>query len=185
MGHEFLDQLTSDQVSEQAEHTTPEPLPFGAADTARLLAVLERHEQQIGRRYAGAALHERVDLLCTAYHVAAVSSLAQAMSFRNDLLTYFRAMSLVVEMAGNAATHTEKNARLRGMSEILESAVERLRQQDFEVDRYHWSWPDVFRSDYPTRHFLSRIHELERELAQYRRSPQDGQAPSRADDVPF
>jgi hypothetical protein len=67
-------------------------------------------------------------------------------------------------MTGNAGTHAEKNARLRGAIELLESAVEKLRHQHLEDLFSIYHWPDVFRSDYPTRSLMERIHDLERQL---------------------
>ena len=84
--------------------------------------------------------------------------------FRNDMLTYFRAMSLILTMTGEAATHAEKNARLRGAIELIEAAVEKLRRQNLESLFDIYRWPDLFRSDWPTRRLMERIHDLEQQV---------------------
>jgi hypothetical protein len=88
--------------------------------------------------------------------------------FRDDMLTYFRAMSLILTMTGEAATHAEKNARLRGAIELIETTVEKLRHQNLESLFDIYRWPDLFRSDWPTRRLMERIHHLEQQLKDLR-----------------
>lgn len=83
---------------------------------------------------------------------------------RDDMLTFFRALALVLNMTGEAATHAEKNARLRGAIELLESAIEKLRHQNLESLFDIYRWPDLFRSEWPTRRLMERIHDLERQV---------------------
>ena len=107
---------------------------------------------------------EKVKGILREYEDKTVKAYSGVKHFRDDMLTYFRALSLVLTMAGNASTHAEKNARLRGAIELLESAVEKLRHQHLEDLFSIYHWPDVFRSDYPTRSLMERIHELERQV---------------------
>jgi hypothetical protein len=44
-----------------------------------------------------------------------------------------RALSMVIDMAGNGATHREKSARLRGCSEMIESENGKLLRQQFDL----------------------------------------------------
>lgn len=83
---------------------------------------------------------------------------------RDDMLTFFRALALVLNMTGEAATHAEKNARLRGSIELLETAIEKLRHQNLESLFDIYRWPDLFRSEWPTRRLMERIHDLERQV---------------------
>lgn len=126
--------------------------------------VIKEHSDRLRCYYCGSDI-ERISHVINSYHDDASGALEQIKSFRDDLLTYLRAIALVVDMAANASTHREKNARLRGMVELLESAIDKLRKASFEFTLNHrWASYDIFRSDYPTRHLVDRIHELEDEL---------------------
>lgn len=113
--------------------------------------------------YGGDGLAKRLHRLISHYNMTAANALATTKSFRDDMLTWLRAMSLVGEMAGNAGTHAEKNARLRGMVELIESAIQKIQNQRMEFNYRWWNHEDIFKSDYPVRQFVDRIHELERE----------------------
>lgn len=91
--------------------------------------------------------------------------------FRDDMHAYFRALIIVLDMTGNASTHAEKNARLRGAIELLERMVEQLRGRDLEIIFSHYRWADAFASDFPTRRMMDRIHELESEIASLKQPP--------------
>jgi hypothetical protein len=82
-------------------------------------------------------------------------------------------------MTGDPATHAEKNARLRGAIELLETAIEKLRYQNLESLFDIYRWPDLFRSEWPTRRLMERIHDLERQVKDLQ--PQ-AQEPKYADD---
>jgi hypothetical protein len=70
-------------------------------------------------------------------------------------------------MTGSASTHGEKAARLRGLSEMIEGGIAKLREIHFEdMSLHRWFWPDVFRSDFPVRVYKQRIHELEDRIGQ-------------------
>lgn len=107
---------------------------------------------------------EKVKSILREYEDKTTKAYSDVKHFRDDMLTYFRALSLVLTMTGNAGTHAEKNARLRGAIELLESAIEKLRREHLEDLFSIYRWPDVFRSDWPTRRLMERIHDLEAQL---------------------
>jgi hypothetical protein len=172
------------------------PLASEPSGEALLLAQLEQlvrtHEEEIGIGYGG-TLQYRLSRVLAHYQRTAVEALAEAKAFRDDLLVEFRALVLVTEMAGNASTHREKDARLRGLVELLEGATRRLREHEFGLAHgYGYFWDSVFRSDYPTRHYVRRIHELEDEVKRLRGTTDAAQAPDESgvdtrslDGVPF
>ncbi len=127
---------------------------------AKLLRLANEHEDKINIHY-GVSLDERIREIIRHYQNVAVNALSGSKTVRDDMLSYFRAMALICEMTLNAGTHAEKAARLRGMVELLESGIEKLQAQQFDLAFSSWRLPDVFRSDYPVRHYLERIHELE------------------------
>jgi DNA repair exonuclease SbcCD ATPase subunit len=102
------------------------------------------------------------------FRSVAASALAGSERFRDDMLAYLRAMSLCLEMTGNAQTHSEKNARLRGAIEVIERAIESLRNERFDFSRSYWRWPDPFKSDFPTRELMRSLHQTKDELKEAR-----------------
>lgn len=107
---------------------------------------------------------EKIKTILRQYEDKTTKAYSDVKHVRDDMLTFFRALALVLNMTGEAATHGEKNARLRGAIELLESAIEKLRHQNLESLFDIYRWPDLFRSDWPTRRLMDRIHNLERQI---------------------
>jgi hypothetical protein len=79
----------------------------------------------------------------------------------------------MLEMVGNGYTHQEKGARLRGMIELLEGNIEKLQNAQLDFTRTYWHWEDAFKSDFPTRELVRRIHELESEVETLKKEKHD------------
>lgn len=91
-----------------------------------------------------------------------------------DMLVWVRALGLTASAAANGGTHREKDARMRGMIEMIESAVQAIRNAlEDGKDYFGYRVPDVFRSDYPVREYKQKIHELERELERVKGKPSE------------
>lgn len=148
--------------------------PSNGADVSggqfmQIRAVVEDHERRIRTHYGSFALSERVDRLLGHYHDTATNSIAAAKAFAEDVSVALRALALVADSVASAGTHREKDARLRGLIEILEGALTRVRNHQWDVQNtsiYSFLPQDVFRSDYPQRRALDRIRELESQLAE-------------------
>lgn len=129
---------------------------------------------------------ERIGHLLNDYRQAEVEVTHKLASFKQDVMVWMRAFALVIDSAANASTHSEKNARLRGVVEMVESAVDKLRT-DFHHFSISWGRnPDIFRSEYPVKQYVQRIRELEAELNKLKgveEKPKE-QAPER-DGIPF
>lgn len=141
----------------------PTPTDLTLADVQRLI---DQHQQRLRIHHAGSEA-EKLRAILAHYHDVATNQLEATRTFRDDLLVALRAMSMIVDMTGSAHTHREKAARLRGMSEVIEATIEKLRRMTFDIQRRYGHWPDVFASDYPTRHLLAEIDDLKRRLAQH------------------
>lgn len=134
--------------------------------TPTISELIKSHRDKLGIHFSGDEA-EQIGSLFNRYHEIATEALREQKQFNDDLATYLRALVLVLDMTANASTHGEKNARLRGAIELLESAIGKVRDHQFGIafcSRRFSS--DVFRSDYPTRQFVDRIHQLEQELEQ-------------------
>lgn len=155
-----------------------------AADLREVVRIVSEHQERMGRYYSN-RLPEVIRSVIGHYHDLATGQLRRTKEFRDDVMIHLRALALVVEMAGSAATHAEKNARLRGVGELIGGAIEKLRRERFEISSVGWPmFEDVFRSDYPTRELLQRIRELEAENARLSGEPEDGPA-SGDGDTPY
>lgn len=130
-------------------------------------ALVAEHERAVNNHFCG-PLASRLACVLRHYRDLATNHLAGAAAFRDDVLAYLRALVLVTESAANGATHREKDARLRGLVEMLESAIEKLRKEKFDFAYARWTMPDLWRSDYPVREYVRRIHDLEDELKRLR-----------------
>lgn len=162
------------QPNHEGAHSWATLPTFGKGDVATQLAEVEAlvREHQKKQKYHSHfdSTAQGVKFIVGEYEDKATKAMSDVKTFRDDMLVYFRALSLTLTMTGEAQTHAEKNARLRGAIELLESAVEQLRNKDLEMLFSMWRWPDLFRSDWPTRRLMERIHEQERELESYRKS---------------
>lgn len=114
-------------------------------------------------RYGGLSVSEHVHLIIRNYNRIAANSVSGQKNFQNDMVTHLKAISLVVDMIGNASTHAEKGARLRGLSELIETTIRKLQEKRVEFGYSWYGWDDVFASDYPVRHYIDQIRQLERE----------------------
>lgn len=142
---------------------------------------LHGHEE-IQRSFYASTIVERLKHIVSHYKDVASNSLLSCQHFRDDVVIGLKAIALVVDMAANAGTHGEKNARLRGVNDLIGSAIEKLRQQEYNFAYTYYRWDDIFSCDTPVRNFLNRIHDLEAENRSLRETlaklPQDANATS-------
>lgn len=126
--------------------------------------VIKRHTAQTRVYGHETTLQGKLEHVLREYETTAINALSMAKSFRDALLVDFRAVSMVLTMVSNAATHKEKDSRLRGCMELIESVIGRLQKEEFDVavcnrPQFH----DPFVSDFPSRKFIERIRQLEDE----------------------
>lgn len=140
---------------------------FGKDDAGGQLAAVEElireHQKKQNYHQGFGTTADRVKSVLCEYEDKTTKAYSDVRQFRDDMLTYFRAFSLILTMTGEAGTHAEKNARLRGAIELLERGIETIRRSNLESLLDIYRWPDVFRSDWPTRRLMERIHDLEQE----------------------
>jgi len=128
----------------------------------KLSSILREHEEKQSIRYGG-DISERLQHVLQEYNSVAVQALSGAKAFRDDVIVDLRAIVLYLETVGNGYTHKEKDARLRGLVELLEKQIHSLRTMELDFSRQWHRYDDVFRSDFPTRELMSRIYALEAE----------------------
>lgn len=123
------------------------------------------HQTRI-RIHQGCSLSAQIVGIINNYQHSAERALLDAAAFRDHAVTWIAALRIVADSVAKASTHREKDARLRGLIEVMESASEKLCLMRFEFTTSS-TWPDVFRSDFPTRHFVERIRQLEAQVKTY------------------
>ncbi len=134
--------------------------------------------------YSGGDLPARLRGVLNEYKQRTAQAIADCQKEREDTRVFLRAIGLLVATCGNADTHKEKNARLRAVSEMIESAVQKLAETtaEFSLSRD----ADLFRADYPTRHLVEKIHDLQHQLELYQKQEEPQcQNPKPNDDVPM
>jgi hypothetical protein len=127
---------------------------------------IEGHEKNLSFHYS-ADMEIRVRSVVERYHDLAVTQLREAKAFRDDMITWLRAIAIVAQQTASAGTHHEKDVAFRGLIATVNGAISKLRQEEFGIKPGQRSWfpyHDVFEADYPTRKLLDRIHELERQV---------------------
>ncbi|BAS55287.1 hypothetical protein NIES2135_54400 [Leptolyngbya boryana NIES-2135] len=117
------------------------------------------------RQPSGNTLVDRAISVLNSYEQRHNQQLSEFQNFQSDVISYLRALALVVESAANGGSHAEKNARFRGVIALLETSIEKVREsRNTFVSSYWWNNPDLFRSDYPVRPLLDKLREQETEL---------------------
>lgn len=128
-----------------------------------------RTEMEHQRVFQGSTVLEKIRGVIGEYNHRAVEAVSNAKSLRDQIMTDFRAIALILVTVSNADTHREKNSRLRGVTELLNGAAERLRRDnsDFLFSFYR---DDVMQTDFPVREFKRRMDALERENAELKKA---------------
>lgn len=127
---------------------------------------VEKHEADLRISFPG-TLMERVAYIVQHYEDKALRSMSHTEQYQQELLTMFRALNLIIDTVFGAGSHKEKDARLRGVSELIENCYEKVRKWRIDVQSSlpPWSYSSVFQNNYLDRHYLDRINALEAELA--------------------
>lgn len=85
--------------------------------------------------------------------------------FLDDLTACLRAFSLVATSVGESIHIEEKDARLRGLISMIESAVTTIRNnREHLLSGYRYLSADFFQSNYPDRDYLEEILRLRSEV---------------------
>ncbi|MCU0551940.1 MAG: hypothetical protein MUC48_21595, partial [Leptolyngbya sp. Prado105] len=132
----------------------------------RLVGYLESVESrlyiQIPKR---TTIADRLVSALTIQNQKYLDQLKEFQVFQTNVIGYLRALALIVESSANTGTHSEKNARFRGVIALLETSIEKVQSAHSTfVNSYWWSQPDLFRSDYPVRPLLDKIREQEKQI---------------------
>lgn len=141
-------------------------------------------ENELHSGYAG-SLPNRVQAVYNRLERKVWKAEADFKHLRDDTQVWLRAVGIIATSIGNAGTHAEKNARLRGLIEMIESAIGSVRESRDRDNEWGVRMPDIFRSDYPVREYVQRIHQLEHEIKLMNGKDDNGSAPGQVDNISF
>ena len=103
-------------------------------------------------------------------------AISGAKDFRDNCLIMLKSLEVVIESVECASTHSEKNARLRGLADVIHRYQDRIGRFDFCFDRTPWysTYSDVFQREDPRiAKMRERIAELELQLNPLPKEPQE------------
>jgi hypothetical protein len=132
-------------------------------------AYLREHEAELSRQHWEHRPGDRLKGVIQHYRGVATNALLGCERFRDDLHAWLRGMVICLEMTGNAGTHAEKAARLRGAIELTEAVIGKIVSARFDFNSAYWRWKDTFSSDFPTREILEQKHRLARDVEDLKR----------------
>jgi hypothetical protein len=123
--------------------------------------LLKRHEKSIHCGFSG-SLFDRFASILNWYERNSADATTKNKKMIEDTVTYLLSFKMLCEMVSMGQTHGEKAARLRGMIELLDSSIQKLRnEQTDSIFGSQFGWGSF--SDYPYQSILRKYDELKRE----------------------
>ncbi len=145
---------------------TENPTPLAEEQLNSIKEMLKSEQHRDRFHHSAELVSELVHRVLEHKREMVTSTVARSREFQQDVLTFLRAFELMLETVAGASTHGEKAARLRGLMELVGTAARKVREKQFSETQM-WSYAlsdDVFRSDYPVRHFIDKSREAERKV---------------------
>lgn len=137
-----------------------------------------------GWRYGGdRTLAERVQRCVDHYTRLAADTVSKSMTFKEGMVSWMRGIAINAQAVSWAHTHHEKDARLRGLIEVIETAISQIDELRLDDRMTQWSGAvdSWLKSDFPTREMRNRILDMEQEIrrlkAKASEDVQDGVTP--------
>ena len=124
---------------------------------------IRQHEEILHTAFSG-GLFERFTSIINTYQRYAAEATATRKQMIEDTVTYLQSFKMISEMVGLAETHAEKSARLRGMIELLDRSISKLKEEQSEDILNNWPhfrWGSF--SDYPYQSILEKFDVLRKE----------------------
>lgn len=129
-------------------------------------AILREHEKETRCSTAGHV--DRLRITLDHYRHIADRAVSESKSFRDDFVTWLRAVQLNMAIVEGGYTHAEKAARLRGFEELINNLIRQLREAEFNLSWSHWSeFPDLF--DPVDRRLFERNRDLQNQNSELRK----------------
>lgn len=146
-----------------------------------VMKVCQEHCEKQSIHHSYNSIPDRVATVIREYEDIAGEALRASKGFRDRMATYFQSFGMVLAMVASASTHREKDARIRGCIELVETAIRKLEEERFDLslcDRPRFDFAYLMRCDFPTRQFVERIHELEEQVKALQNPEPNNEKPS-------
>lgn len=91
--------------------------------------------------------------------------------FIREVHIFFQSLAIVADSVSRASTHTEKNARIRGLIEVIEGCNAKLvdiEEQEL-LDQHRMGWEPFFKSRYPVRRLLDKYNRQKTEISELKK----------------
>jgi hypothetical protein len=135
-----------------------------------------RDQMKAFRIHWSGTLDQMLDSVLQHERTHTESAISGARDFRDNCLIMLKSLEVVIESVECASTHSEKNARLRGLADVIHRYQDRLGRFEFCFDRTPWysTYSDVFQREDPRMAKLrERVAELELQLNPPPKEPQE------------
>jgi hypothetical protein len=132
----------------------------------------EHQMQQAGgwRWTQDRTLTDRLARIVDHYTRMAARAVENQQNERNGMVSWLRGIAITAQSVSWASTHHEKDARLRGLIEVVETAITKIQQQDNDSSHYFDGNVDSWmKSDFPTRDLKRRILDQQAEIERLKR----------------
>lgn len=136
--------------------------------------IIKEHEKSM-RCYRCGDEAEQIASILNDYERSAAGEIEKRKHLINQTLVYFRSIAMLCETVGIASTHGEKAARLRGLIELLNSAIGKLQEEQSDNLLENWNSFSWGFGTYPYQSILRKYDDLKRENENLkeRLSPED------------
>jgi len=125
--------------------------------------VLKKYEDDIQYGFSG-EYHTKIRNIISHFQQETAKAISTKKALVEDCVVYFRSVVMLAESVGMAETHAEKSARLRGLVQLLESAIVKLRNSQGDELMHNWQYFDFNISDYPYRAVLRNLQRENQEM---------------------
>ena len=136
--------------------------PIDIETQQKIKDIIKRHSNSIHVHYSGDE-SEQIASILNHYERLAASAISNRKTLIDDALVYFRSVTMLFESVGMASTHAEKSARLRGLIELLQSAIKKLKNEKEEELLNNWHFMSWDYSQYPYQSVLEKYGRMKAE----------------------
>lgn len=150
------------------EHNSGAKLREGIRQLENIIEVFELGMRETGGWTYGSdrTLAERVQRCMDHYTRMAAQAVSDSHGFKDGTVSWLRGIAINAQAVSWGSTHHEKDARLRGLIEVIETAITKIdeRRVDDRLSRWNGVVDSWQKSDFPTREMRRRIFDLEAEV---------------------
>jgi hypothetical protein len=148
----------------------------------KIRLVLKRHQESVHHYHCGDEA-EQIASLINHYEKDAASAVAGKLDMTDNTLTYFRSVVMLAESAMMAGTHGEKNARLRGLIDLLNHTIEKLKHQKSDNLLHHSGYFSWDMATYPYQSIINKLNDAQLENERLKKVLKDNNL--NQDEIPY